>query len=68
MDHGKSRLASKTVWLGILTMVISVIGLIAGQEWVRDYPIVVSGLGLAVGILTVIVRHFTDQPLKRLKR
>ena len=61
---GKSRAESKTVWLGIVTALISILGLFAGQEWIQQYPEIVSYIGLAIGILTVIVRHYTTKPLK----
>ena len=66
MNFGKSRLKSKSIWLGVLTALISLLGLIAGQEWIQQYPEIVSYIGLAVGILTVIVRHYTEEPLKPL--
>lgn len=61
---GKSSASSKTVWLGIVTALISILGLFAGQEWIQQYPEIVSYIGLAIGILTVIVRHYTTRPLK----
>lgn len=63
---GKSRVESKAIWLGVLTALISLLGLIAGQEWIQQYPDIVSYIGLAIGILTVIVRHYTTRPLKPL--
>ena len=63
MDNAKAALKSKTVWLGIATSVISILGIFAGQGWIQEYPQIVSGIGLTVGILTVVVRHFTTVPL-----
>ena len=63
---GKSRLKSKTVWLGALTVLVSLLSLIAGQDGIQQYPEVVSYIGLAVGVLTVIIRHYTEKPLKPL--
>ena len=64
MNNAKSRWASKTVWLGVAMTAVSVLGLMAGEGWIQEYPAVVSALGLVAGILTVLVRHFTSQPLK----
>lgn len=65
--EGKSRLASKTVWLGVAMTIVSVLGLLAGEEWIQAYPAVVSALGLVAGLLVVIVRHWTTEPLKAIE-
>ena len=59
----KPPIRSKTVWLGVMMTVASVLGLLAGEQWIQDYPQVVSGLGLTAGILTVVIRQYTTGPL-----
>ncbi|KKN88351.1 hypothetical protein LCGC14_0249140 [marine sediment metagenome] len=61
----KSRWQSKTVWLGIATSVLSILGIFAGEKWIMEYPQIASGIGLTIGILTVVVRHFTSVPLMK---
>ena len=54
---------SKTNWFGILTFLISVVGFIAGTDFIKQYPEVVSIIGAVVGILTVILRYLTTGPV-----
>jgi len=54
---------SKTVWLGILMLVASILGFLQGEEWIKEYPNVVALLGTAAGILTIVIRYFTEKPL-----
>ena len=59
----KPQLKSKTVWLGMLITLLSILGLVAGEPWIQDYPQVVAVLGIITGVLTVIIRQFTTQPV-----
>ena len=54
---------SKTVVVGVLEVAIAIAALVAGNEIIADNPKVASYLLLAVGILTIILRKLTDQPL-----
>ena len=56
---------SKTLKLGAITTLISVLGLVAGEEWMQAYPEAVSALGLVTGFLIVLMRFLTKQPLGR---
>jgi len=65
MNNPKPWWKSKTIRLGMATTLISVLGLVAGEEWIQAYPAAVACLGLVAGVLTVVVRYFTDGPLCR---
>ena len=53
------------MWLGMLTTLASVLGLIAGAEWIQAWPGVVAGIGTAVGVLTIVIRLLTGLPIRR---
>lgn len=55
---------SKAMWLGLITLIVSILTFVQGESWVRDYPIVVSVIGTIVGVLTIVIRYFTIEPLK----
>lgn len=55
---------SKVVWLGILTFIISLLSFLQGEELIKQYPEVISILGIIIGVLTIIVRYMTDQPME----
>jgi hypothetical protein len=55
---------SKTLRLAAATTVVSVLGLVAGEEWIQAYPEAVSGLGLGAGVLMAVIRYYTVSPLK----
>lgn len=60
----KHPLASKLVWLGIIEVVIAVLVFLQGDAWFGEsFPAVVAALGTVAGVLTVIVRAMTTQPL-----
>lgn len=65
MNKPKAWWRSRTVQLGIATTLVSVLGLIAGEEWIQAYPAAVASLGLVAGVLTVVVRCLTNGPLGR---
>jgi hypothetical protein len=56
---------SKTVTVGLLEIVIAIASLVAGHEIIADYPQIISLLLLLVGILTIVLRKLTNQPLGR---
>lgn len=62
----KPQVQSKMNWLGMIVTVISMLGLLQGEEWIQQYPQVVAALGIAAGILTVIFRQFTIRPVGKL--
>jgi len=58
MEEIKKWWASKTFWLGVLI----VLGGIA--EFIAGLPAGASASTIAAGVLTVIVRFLTNQPIK----
>ena len=65
MNNQKPWWKSNTIRLGMATTLISVLGLVAGEEWIQAYPAVVASLGLVAGLLGLVVRYFTTGPLGR---
>lgn len=59
----KKWFQSKTVWLGLLTMILSLLTFLQGESWIQQYPNIVSGIGTAIGALTVILRFVTTKPI-----
>jgi len=66
--ESKKPLASKTIWLGILTTLISILGLVGGEAWIQEYPQVVSGIGFVGGVLVLVLRWATTVPLTIAKK
>jgi len=61
--NSKPIFSSKTIWFSVAATVASVIALVAGEEWIQEYPKVVSVLGMAGGIITGILRTITTRPV-----
>ena len=60
----KSPLKSKTVWIGILTLVASTLGFLQGQELIATYPQVVAVMGAVIGGIGIVLRFVTTEPIK----
>lgn len=54
---------SKTLIVGWLTLIASTLTLWSGSEVVAQYPQVVSGLGVVLGVVTLVLRYATTLPL-----
>ena len=54
---------SKTVVVGVLEVAIAIAALVAGNEIIADNPKIALYLLLGAGILKIILRKLTDQPL-----
>jgi len=59
----KKTFGSKTVWLGLITATMSALSFFQGEEWIKEYPQVVAGIGTAIGILTIAARFFTTEAM-----
>lgn len=55
---------SRTIWVGVLTLLISIFGFLQGEEWIATYPKVVAGIGTIVGIAAIVLRYLTKKPIK----
>lgn len=60
----KSIFASRLAWTGAITAAVGVITAIQQQPWVVEYPRVAAGLAAAVGVLTIVLRYLTTQPIE----
>ena len=60
----KSLFASKTFWVNALTTGVAVLTLIAGQEWIAEYPKVTAGIVATIGVLNVALRYVTTAPIE----
>ena len=56
IDWGKV-LTSKTIWLGIFTLAISIL------EYIQQLPVGVSALTAIIGVLIIVVRFLTNDSL-----
>ena len=54
---------SKTLWLAIVTTILSVLTLVQGEAWIQEYPQVVGYIGIAIGLLGIVFRFLTSMPL-----
>lgn len=52
---------SKTFWVNFLTLLVSVLTLIVGNEWVKENPAIVSIVGVVITGLNVVLRFLTNQ-------
>ena len=48
-----------TSWFGFLTFLVSLGTFLQGQDFIVQYPAIVAGIGIAVGIITVILQMVT---------
>lgn len=62
--QSKSIWKSRTFWTNILVLAAGTAGYVAGHDVIQEYPQVVAGLGAAVGLLNIILRLVTTQPVK----
>ena len=58
---------SKTIWVQLLPMAVAVLALLADSELITN-PQAVAGLLLAIGVINIVLRSITGQPLTRGKR
>ena len=52
----KSIFESKIIWLGLATLLLSILTFFQGEQWIQEYPKVVAGIGSAIGVLTIVLR------------
>ena len=60
----KSPLKSKTVWVNMLVIGGGVLAYVAGHELMVDNTAAVAALGVAVGVINVVLRFVTKSPVK----
>ena len=60
----KSLFASRTAWVGAITLGIGLANLLAGSELIAQWPTVTAGAISAAGALGIILRLLTTKPIK----
>ncbi len=60
----KKWYTSKTVWVNALTIVVGVVGFLAGHEVIQDNATFLAGLVALQGALNVALRFITWRPIK----
>ncbi len=59
----KSKWASKTLWFNVLYTVSEVLVVLLNAEWVVENPQVVAVLMSIQGVVNLILRFITTQPI-----
>jgi hypothetical protein len=59
----KNWYQSKTVWLGLLTLTISILTYLQSDELISRYPDIVAALGTSIGIMTILLRYVSEKPM-----
>ena len=54
---------SRMVWVAVLTIVVSIIGVLQAEELIAQYPTVVAILGIVLGVANVILRFITTKAI-----
>ena len=60
----KSIFASKTAWVGAITLAVGIANLFAGSELIAQYPQVVSAAVSISGALAIVLRFLTTKPIQ----
>lgn len=63
LDFITKMLKSKTIIVNGLTVVVGVMGYLAGNEVIAAHPEWVAGLATAMGVVNVVLRLFTSIPV-----
>lgn len=55
---------SKTIWFGVLTLVLSLLTATQGQEIIQNNPTVISLIGMSIGVITIILRAISNKGIE----
>ena len=64
---GKSLFKSKTFWFNFASLALGVVGAIAGSDFIQDYPQVIAIAASVQGLLNIILRLVTKEPVKPIR-
>ena len=56
---------SKTIWANILPVVLAILALMADDQLIAKHPQAVSAVLLAIGMVNIVLRSITNQPISR---
>lgn len=59
----KSLFESKTFWANAAVTLVGVLSVVAGNEQVKAHPQIVGFIVTAIGVVNVILRVITEQPV-----
>ena len=60
----KSPLASKTLWVNLIVIGVAALVGINNCEVIAQYPQAVAWIGSAIGVMNVVLRLVTKEPIK----
>jgi hypothetical protein len=61
---GKNPVKSKSIWAGILMVVVGAISGIAGTDVIQSNPELAGYCVSILGVLTIVLRLMTKEPIK----
>ena len=64
MNLDKSPLASKTIWVNVVTVLIGAITVLTGSDWIKDHPTLAATLLALLGVLNVFLRLITTTAIR----
>lgn len=56
----KHLLTSRTFWFGAATFTVSALEFLNGNEFIKQYPGLVSAIGASLGVATIVLRLLTS--------
>lgn len=54
------------VLVNLLTLGIAIASFLVGEQWIQEYPRVVSGMLTTIGVANIILRFYTNESMKPL--
>jgi len=66
-NMGKGLIASKTFWVNAITAVVGIATYFQGSDLIAAHPEAVAIIGTIVGVLNVILRIVTKDPISGVK-
>jgi hypothetical protein len=65
--NGKPLLRSKTFWINLITVVAGILTSVGGSELIQDNPQVVGVMATVIGVVNVLLRLITKEPVTSVK-